>query len=245
MPSYTIESEIFDRFPDFVRVVVIARGIDNSGFSSLNDLLNETAESSAEVGHEAALRSWDEAYAALGVDPKHYAPSVRYLIDRARRGRAPKSISTLVDIVNTISMKWAVPCGGDDLDSIGNEDVYLGLSQGGESFIPLSRPGVLEHPNRGEVIYAARPSGRVMCRRWTWRNGEWSKLTQLTTSAMINIDVMRPPFPRDAPTAMADDLGALIQRFCGGESRAYTLSVDAPRFDFATGREYEALPSHE
>ena len=55
-------------------------------------------------------------------------------------------------IFNCISLKYLLPCGGDDLNVI-EGDLRLGIADGTENYVPLGQPDVLEHPQPGEVIY--------------------------------------------------------------------------------------------
>jgi lysyl-tRNA synthetase class 2 len=90
----------------------------------------------------------------------------------------------------------------------------------------------VETPLAGEVIYYTPQSKRVMCRRWTWRNADFSKITPTTRSVAINIDMMMPPF-RDADLQAASmELAALLQQFCGGSAERFVLAPSTPACSF-------------
>ena len=117
-----------------------------------------------------------------------------------------------------------LPCGGDDLDSVAGGDLRLGLATGEETFAPLFKPLSVEHPKPGEVIYYTPQTKRVMCRRWTWRNADFSKLTPETRSAAINVDAMIPPFTEPDLDGAMSSLVLLLQPICGGATATYILS---------------------
>ena len=52
-------------------------------------------------------------------------------------------------------------------------------------FIPFGSTEI-EHPEEGEIIYASNTE--VKTRRWTWRQGENSKITEKSTNLFIPID---------------------------------------------------------
>ena len=57
------------------------------------------------------------------------------------QGKELAPINPLVDIYNSISLRYGVPCGGEDLDKI-NGDLHLGLAKGVKIFILLERKRV-------------------------------------------------------------------------------------------------------
>jgi DNA/RNA-binding domain of Phe-tRNA-synthetase-like protein len=231
MPGYSVESAIFEMFPAFRRGVVVASGLDNSrGDPETGRLL--TAAASGAAADPAKIEVWNQAYRQFGADPDKHTPSIRYLHQQIQKGKPPRPISKVVDLFNIISLRWMAPCGGDDLAALEGGDLRLGLARGDETFAPLFKPTAVERPLPGEVIYYTPQTRRVLCRRWTWRNADFSKITPQTHSVAINVDMMMPPFtPGDLDAALAD-LAGLLGRFCGGEVRTHVLSPETPSFVF-------------
>lgn len=233
MPNcYTIENSVFEMFPAFRRGVVVATGMDNCEANpETAGLLAEAvscvgpAPTSAE---QDRISVWNEAYAKFGSDPNKHTPSIRFLYEQIRRGKAPRPINKAVDIMNSTSITWMAPCGGDDLDSLDGGDLCLGIARGDETFAPLFKPAAIEHPNPGEIIYYTPQTRRVMCRRWTWRNADFSKLTPNTKAVAINIDMMMPPFNDGDLEAAICGLEALLHKFCGGVITSHKLSPTNP-----------------
>ena len=235
MPTYTVEDKVFEMFPHFRRGVVVARNIDNSQEDPETSAI--LVEASNRVGpfptetETARINVWNEAYRTFGADPDKFTPSIRFLYTQIRRSKPPRPISKIVDMMNAISIGWIAPCGGDDADTLGG-DIVLGLATGDESFAPLFKPAAVESPLPGEVIYYTPQTRRVMCRRWTWRNADFSRITPQTRTVAINIDMMMPPFRKEDLQAATMELEASIQQFCDGETEAFVLSPDNPTFSF-------------
>lgn len=229
MAAYTVEPVIFEMFPAFRRGVVVATAIDNrSPDPETARLLAEAAAGA--TADRAKIEVWNDAYRKFGADPDKHTPSIRFLWQQIQKGKPPRPISKVVDLFNIISLHWMAPCGGDDLAALDGGDLLLGLARGDETFAPLFKPAAVEHPLPGEVIYYTPQTRRVLCRRWTWRNADFSKIAPETKAVAVNIDMMMPPFSGPALDAALEDLAGMLQRFCGGGVRTHVLSIDAPSF---------------
>lgn len=234
---YTVETEVFDMFPAFRRGVLVATGIDNREASpEVARLLADavaTVPADQSDAERARVEVWDEAYRKFGADPKKVTPSISFLLKQIRRGKPPRSINTVVDLFNVVSLSWLVPCGGDDLAALKGDDLRLGFARGDETFSPLFKLETVETPDAGEVIYYTPQTRRVLCRRWTWRNSDFSKLTTSTRAVAINVDMMVPPFFEADVTAALSELAEMIKFFCGGQVITHLLTPMSPSFHIA------------
>ena len=237
MPIYRVDERVFDLFPHFHRGVVIATAVNNNDDGSA-DLRQQLVEAAQKVAGSATqeetprIEVWNDAYSRFGVDPKKYTPSIRFLYEQIRRGKPPRSISKIVDIMNIASIRWTIPCGGDDLSTIVPGDLHLGFASGDESFAPLFKPHAIEHPVPGEIIYYTPQSNRVMCRRWTWRNADFSKLTAATRAVAVNIDLMIPPLDQGDLEVAVSEVADNLRIYCGAQTAVYHLWRQTPCFTF-------------
>lgn len=229
MPSYSVEPAIFEMFPAFRRGVVVATRIDNTSTDPETARLLAAAAANASA-EPAKIEVWNEAYRRFGADPDKHTPSIRFLYQQIQKGKPPRSISKVVDLFNIISLRWAAPCGGDDLAALDGGDLLLGVARGDETFAPLFKPAAIEAPLSGEVIYYTPQTRRVLCRRWTWRNADFSKIAPGTKAVAINIDMMMPPFTESDLESALGDLTEMLRRFCGGEVRTHVVQPSAPSF---------------
>ena len=127
----------------------------------------------------APLEAWRDVYRAFGAKPQRTPCSAEALRKRAARGDVPV-VDRLVDAYNSISVKHALPIGGEDLDH------YVGPARlvragGGED-----SEEALGQPESGEVIW--RDDLGVTCRRWNWRQVARTRLTEETTSAVFLLE---------------------------------------------------------
>ena len=121
---YEIEQAVFERFPGYARMVVVAEGVDNTReIPELVELLAQCEEGVRrddleDFWHVPVLETWAEAFSGMGIKPKKNPPSVINLVKRCRAGKPLPFINPLVAIFNCISLKYLLPCGGDDLNVI-------------------------------------------------------------------------------------------------------------------------------
>ena len=233
---FCIEQEIFQMFPNFCRGVVMATGIDNNrACPELETLLKEQEEKmrrdpAMDLATHPRLVAWKEAYRRFGSNPNKFTPSIVFLAKQAKSEKSIRHISPAVDAFNAISLKYVIPCGGDDMDSV-EGDVTLGRAISDETFAPIFKPEEVEHPDQGEVIYVNRRTKRVLCRRWNWRNADFSKILPGTRNLAINVDGMLPAIGRSELEEAAEELKQLLLRYCGGSISVHYLDAQHPEVE--------------
>lgn len=227
---YSIHPAIFEKFPGFLRGVVLLYDVSNGHSPEpLIQLLRAEEEglrrrlSLETLTEEPRIRSWREAFRSLGIKPSEYRPSIEALARRALRSEPLPAINTLVDIGNLVSLRYLVPAGGHAIDGI-REDIALRPADGTEEFVALGEEKV-EHPDPGEIIFVE--GNTVLTRRWVWRQSRHTLTLPESRAVEVNIDAL-PPVTSDEVEKIAGDIAALAQRFCGGRSRVEILSAQNP-----------------
>lgn len=86
-----------------------------------------------------AIRATRDAYRALGKDPSRYRPSAEALCRRVLRGMQLYRVSTVVDLVNLVSMETGYSIGGFDADKIVGDKLVLGVGRDGEPYEGIGR----------------------------------------------------------------------------------------------------------
>jgi DNA/RNA-binding domain of Phe-tRNA-synthetase-like protein len=179
--------------------VVVAEGLSNGPSDDGSDAALAAAEAGASLDHPH-LAAWRDAFRAFGA--KRYACSAEALISRAVSDGLPR-ISALVDRYNAVSVAHCVPVGGEDLDRV-VPPVRLVVAAGGEPFDDaVVKPG--------EVVWTDAVG--VTCRRWNWRQGARTRLSESTRRAYFLFDAL-PPFSDAALAAAMEDLCASVLAAC-------------------------------
>lgn len=88
-----VSREVFAKFPEYIRGVVIARGVDNHGEKpKLIEMLSEVVtkatqdESLQAIKAHPRIANWRQAYTDFGTNPNKFYCSIESLGRRARRG---------------------------------------------------------------------------------------------------------------------------------------------------------------
>ena len=229
--QYSIADEIFARFPEFMRGVVIAREVVNQPsppelIMLLRDAeaqLREQVNAETLITHPRVV-AWREAFRSLGIKPSEYRPSLEAMARRVINGNELPSINALVDIGNIISLRRLLPVGGHSLNRV-SQDISLRAASGEEKFISFGSDQ-LEHPEKGEFIFTE--GNDVLTRRWVWRQSNHT-LTELTTTFIeFNLDGL-PPVKEKEINETGDELADLVKQFCGGKLSQQVLSRENPK----------------
>ena len=230
MISLRVTDDVFARFPEAVLGIVICHGIDNAGedVAILQQLRTEEARvrerfAGAQVSEHPHIAPWREAYRAFGAKPKDYPSSIENLVRRVLKGQTVPHINTLVDAYNTVSLRWVVPAGGEDLETV-RGDVLLTFAGPDEAPVVLLGEPEARAPKPGEVIY--KDDLGAICRRWNWKEADRTKLTPATRHAFLVIEGL-PPVGRDLVETAVTELAGLVRGSCGGEIA--TVLVDRER----------------
>ena len=225
MRKIIIQDEIFSLFPDFFRGIIVVNGLTNHpSLKRVRKLLKKAIDAQKDVNieNDERLKAWDDAHRKFGSNPNKFPPSIKSLVKRVRKNPALPYINSAVALFNLISLKYCLPCGGDDIDRVQGNCV-LGLADGTESFLALGSDK-METPKEGEVIYFDGETKNVMCRRWNWRNGDATKIEVTTQQIVINVDALPPQTPEVAVQAR-DELAELLKVHC--DAKLFTDSLHA------------------
>jgi DNA/RNA-binding domain of Phe-tRNA-synthetase-like protein len=218
--SLAVSDEVRALAPGFRHLAIEAHGLVNGPSTDASSaLLDEAARRLAvrldgSAPHEDPhMAAWREVYTAFGSKPSRTRNSAEALAKRALSDAGLPRINVLVDLYNAISVAHLVPVGGEDLDRI-RGGMRLVRATGDEDFVTVAGgEETVEHPDAGEVIW--RDEEGVTCRRWNWRQGPRTRLTEETVSAVFLLEGMAPMPLADMEKAAAE-LAELLEKFSPG-----------------------------
>jgi DNA/RNA-binding domain of Phe-tRNA-synthetase-like protein len=221
---------IVESYPGVHIGVLYGEELDNvTPFPGLYRLQKEAiTETQAQIGYQPATRhphiaSWREIYRSFGTKPSDYRPSAEALVRRTiKTGKLPV-INTAVDLYNVVSVKHIIPMGGFDADKV-EGDIYLRVSDGGETFTPLGA-SKQEETYSGEVVYA--DDARILTRRWNFRDADETKITSETRNLVMFIDAS-PEIKLENVESALDELLHLLEDACCGKYAKAIASSHEP-----------------
>lgn len=218
--SLTVSDEVRALAPGFTHVAVEAHGLVNGPSTEESSALLDDAARRLAVRLEGRaphedphIAAWREVYTAFGSKPSRTRNSAEALAKRALTEAGLPRINLLVDVYNAISVAHLVPVGGEDIDRI-EGGMRLVRATGEEDFVTMAGgEEVVEHPDAGEVVW--RDDAGVTCRRWNWRQGPRTRLTEQTVSGIFLLETLSPMPPAEAELA-ATELAELLEKFSPG-----------------------------
>lgn len=228
MKKFIIEDDFWELFPNTKIGIITCNGIDNTikdenqykdmisqgEKEALNHLPNE------EFSSNEVIKVWRDAFKKFKTK-KGARSSIEALLKRVSTGKGLGTINPLVDIYNSISLKYAMPCGGEDMDKfIG--DIRLTKATGDESFITLGSDKS-EPPYEGEIVY--KDDEGAICRCWNWRESVRTLLTEDTKNAFLCIELVDEKREKDFENALKE-LSQLVEENLGGKSEISILHIN-------------------
>lgn len=206
MPLHPIiDPEIFTLRPDFTALSLSVENGRNTASTpdSEAQLAQAIASLEGNPWAEAHLEAWREAYRAFGAKPKRTPSSAEALRKRALKDGQMRPLSAVVDLYNAISLRSAVPVGGEDATSYDGIP-HLCRATGSEPFhTTVDGQPVVEAPDPGEVIWCDNTG--VTCRRWNWRQGPRTQITEGSQDMWFVLERL-DPMPIEALRQAGEDL---------------------------------------
>jgi DNA/RNA-binding domain of Phe-tRNA-synthetase-like protein len=218
MPRFIIEDDFWSLFPHAKIGIVICQGIDNSiKDDEIYEKLLQVAEKEAhkflsleDFSSNPVISIWREAFKKFKTK-KGARCSIEALLKRVKNGNHIGTINPLVDIYNSISLRYGLPCGGEDIDTFVG-DIRLTQADGNELFIPLGSDENTP-PNEGEIVY--KDEKGAICRCWNWREAQRTMLTENTKNAFLCIELIDETRSDEFLMALKE-LSNIVSHYLGG-----------------------------
>lgn len=200
--------------PDFRAISVRAAGCRNLTEEPEATALLHAAVAGVADGPEwaeAHLAAWADVYRAFGAKPNRTPCSAEALRKRVLKQGTLPAINAVVDVYNALSLRYAIPVGGEDIAGYAGSP-RLVVAEGGEVFDTTANgEPATEAAELGEVVW--RDDRGVTCRRWNWRQGPRTRLTEQSTEMWFVFERLEP-MPQSAAEDAAGELVEYLRRLC-------------------------------
>ncbi|GFZ29991.1 hypothetical protein CSC2_05170 [Clostridium zeae] len=228
MKKFVVEDDFWNLFPNTKIGIVICNDIDNSikDKDKYKEMIYNSEKEAlkylqnAEFSANEVIKVWREAFQKFKTK-KGARSSIEALLKRVNNGNHLGTINPLVDIYNCISLRYALPCGGEDIDTFSG-DIRLTKAAGDEAFITLGTDKS-EPPYEGEIIY--KDNEGAICRCWNWRESVRTMLTEDTRNAFLCIELTDEKRVEEFENALKD-LTKIVQEELGGTCRTSILDIN-------------------
>lgn len=228
MKNIVIENEFWDVFPNAKIGVIVCRDINNS----IEDekkygemILNAEKEAmnyleNPNFSDNEVIKVWRDALKKFKTK-KGARASIEALLKRIHNGNHLGTINPLVDIYNSISLSYALPCGGEDIDTFVG-DIRLTKAVGDEDFITLGS-NESAPPYEGEIVY--KDDKGAICRCLNWRESVRTMLTENTKNAILCMELVDESRLKDLKNAL-EELGKRVNDNLGGTYKISILDIN-------------------
>lgn len=228
MKKFIIEDDFWELFPNAKIGIITCNGIDNTikDENQYKDMISQGEKealshlTNVESSSNEVIKVWRDAFKKFKTK-KGARSSIEALLKRVSTGKVLGTINPLVDIYNSISLKYAMPCGGEDMDKFVG-DIRLTKATGDESFITLGSDKS-EPPYEGEIVY--KDDEGAICRCWNWRESVRTMLTEDTKNAFLCIELVDENREKEFENALKE-LSQLIEENLGGKSEISILHIN-------------------
>jgi DNA/RNA-binding domain of Phe-tRNA-synthetase-like protein len=233
--QFSVEPDVFVRFPGMRLAVVVAHDVDNRAdppavAEAWARAWAAAATAVAPYGNAQShprVRAWRERLQATGVSMRQFPTSIEALLRRAMKGGAPFRINPLVDFYNGVSLRHAVPVGGFDLDRVSGP-LTVRLTRDGDTFAALDGNGPMPVPT-GEIAYAT--GATVLTRQLMWRQARDGLIHRETRAAFL-VSESLPEAGAGLAETVLDELGVGLSRDFGATVRRFVVDAAAPRISW-------------
>lgn len=228
MKKFIIEDEFWSIFPNAKIGVVLCKGLDNNikDSQAYEEMLNHAEQESKkffvkdEFSSNPVIAIWRDAFQKFKTK-KGVRASIEALLKRVHNGNHIGTINPLVDIYNSISLSYGLPCGGEDIDNFAG-NIKLTKAIGNEEFIPLGSDENAP-PYEGEIVY--KDEAGAICRCWNWREAQRTMLTENTKNAFLCVELVDETRTADFDNAMSQ-LADLVPKHLGGTAHTFVLDIN-------------------
>jgi DNA/RNA-binding domain of Phe-tRNA-synthetase-like protein len=231
---FSVQKELFDILPGLAIGMVVAKDLDNTRPSKqIDDLLTQAVEEMKKnfIGDKPQdhprIKPWRTAFSKLSISGSKFQSSVESMSRRILKGDPFPRINPLVDLYNSVSLRFLVPMGGHDLNTV-EGNIQLRFAEGWEPFTALGGIETVTVP-KGELVY--RDDREVLTRNWVWRQCEKDKATENTRNIFIPVDVLGE-VGRKRVDEIILELSGLIPGYLGGTLLSAVLTSEKPSVEF-------------
>jgi len=228
---FSHSNEIWRDYPALVPAVLLGEGITTNvsvvSYLAKFNAIGESRLASHSEGELPEIQAWRRVFSSMGLKPTQYRCASESLLRRFRKEKSLPQLHPLIDLCNSVSLAYAIPIAIFDLAKI-SEYLEVQYATGEEIYLTFS--GEVEHPERGEVIFADK-SGRGHARRWTNRQSGYSAVCDATSTVLIVAEAMHSTAQKDMhglTAALADALKLIWS----SSPKTRILSKSTPRFEF-------------
>ena len=225
--NFYVTEKVFEKMPNVVFGLVSVKGVDNTkDYDFIHQMLDESISSCENyfegkvVKQEKELLPYRTAFQTLGINPNKFMSSIEALLTRIAKKKGMPHINPVVDLGNAISLKYYLPVGAHDLNTMDGE-FCVRTATAEDTFLPFGAEE-REPVDTDEVVYAT--ANKVRTRRWIWRQSEEGKIDETTNELLFILDGFAENL--DAVITARDELNKILSEKMGCQTKVGLIDKD-------------------
>lgn len=226
--KFKVHKCVFDKIHDVCFGGVVAYDVNNRGENcNIEKILRAEMDNlkTRLVGYNIkeyeSIIPYRNAFKDLGINPNKYMSSIEAMAKRVSKGSKLPFINPVVDLVNSLSLKYILPIGAHDMDNLKGE-IVLRFSKEGDTFIPFGSDEV-EGVEPGELVYS--DSERIRIRRWICRQSLIGSITEDSKNIFLPIDGFESKNKEHVLNAM-NELEELLVKYFDCKTKKFFVDKD-------------------
>ena len=223
MINIKIDDRILEACPEIRIGLINARVVNEPTcdelWAEIEDAANEIKQryELLEINQRPAIAGTRHLYKTLGKDPSRYRVSSEALCRRLIRGLGIYRLTTLIDVVNLVSIKSGYAISGLDADRIEGDTLTMSVGTADDVYNGIGR-GLLNIEGMPVYRDAAGPIATPTS------DDERTKFTEQTVNVQLNINAFAPEMPLEEATQWMADL---LKKYAHAED--VETAIYAPR----------------
>jgi len=224
---FKVYNEVFEKLPDLCFGVVVGNQINNKQnipeiYALMKNEMSKVKNNLQGVNLKEypGIIPYRDAFNKLNLNPNKFMSSVEAMLKRVSKGNVLPSINPVVDLGNSISLKYILPMGAHDLDALEGE-IAVRFSKKGDDFTPLGEE-LAEVLDSGELVYA--DSKRIRTRRWIWRQSNIGKIDENSKNIFFPIDGFHAN--KERVIKAAEELEILLKKYFNCETKKGFIDIN-------------------
>jgi DNA/RNA-binding domain of Phe-tRNA-synthetase-like protein len=214
MINIKIDDRILEACPEIRIGLINARVVNEPTCDELWAEIEEAANEIKqryellEINQRPAIAGTRHLYKTLGKDPSRYRVSSEALCRRLIRGLGIYRLTTLIDVVNLVSIKSGYAISGLDADRIEGDTLTMSVGTADDEYNGIGR-GLLNIEGMPVYRDAAGPIATPTS------DEERTKFTEQTVNVQININAFAPEMPLEEATQW---MAELLKKYAHAEN---------------------------
>ena len=236
---FRIEKSILNAGSGIYTGVVVASGLNNKDTNPyILELLNQQIKKvdkeleGKNIKELLELEEYRNSMRSFGINPSKYPCSIEAILTRIMKKHEFPSISPVVYLGNYISIKYKLPVGVHDINTMkGDLEVRLSIDSDCTDANKVNG----EELKIGEPVYAVNESIRT--RKWLWRQMPAGRVTETSTDFIFPIDGFQNN--KDIVDAACAELVDLLNKIFGVKAEKNVINNENPEVRFGKMTEEE------